>query len=153
MKLRRALIGALVALMAAAGLTAVAEPALAASSTCTYIGYQNGRDVVANNFNNGGGAYVEANVCWTSRGNGYYDVGVFFDVTDTLANGAGATIRMEWDGTDTATHYDVPPSNERAWNSGETRHSFWKKSNIRLIYVRACLTNKHSEAHHCGAKV
>ena len=34
---------------------------------------------------------------------------------DYQSDGSGATIRMEWTGTDGATHYDVPPPSQRAW--------------------------------------
>lgn len=97
MRLRRALIGALAALMATVGFTALAEP-----------------------------AYAE--------------------------NGAGATIRMEWTGTDGDMHYDVPPSSQRAWTTWATADGDWTKGNIKGLYVRACLTNTNSEGHHCGAR-
>jgi hypothetical protein len=100
MRLRRALIGVLVTLMATIGVTAIASPASAAPGLC----------------------------------------------------GARATIRMEWTGTDGATHYDVPPSSQRAWSAWDTADGDWTKGNIKNLYVRACLTNTNSEGHHCGSK-
>jgi hypothetical protein len=152
MKLRRALIGALVTLMATIAFTAVAEPALAAPGLCSALGYPSGRQVYPTNNNNGGGAYVDATLCWKSSGNGYYDVYVSWDVTDTEADGAGATIRMEWTGTDGDVHYDVPPSSQRAWSVLETASGNWTRDHVKGLYVRACLTNTNSEGHHCGSK-
>lgn len=152
MRLRRILTGALVSLMTTVAVLAVAQPAQAIPSTCSTYGYANGRNVIVHNDYNTSGAYVYADLCWTSRGNGYYDTLVTWTVTDTEANGAGATIRMEWTGTDGKTHYDVPPSYQRAWNVWEGVDGFWNKGNIKNLYVRACLTNTDSEAHHCGAK-
>jgi hypothetical protein len=152
MKLRRAVTGALVALTAAAAGLVVTQPAYAAPGLCTAAGYPSGRTVYADNDNNGGGAYVTSTLCWRARGNGYYDTFVTWDVTDTSANGAGATIRMEWTGTDGDTHYDVPPSSQRAWTAWATADGDWVRSNIKNLYVRACLTNTDSEAHHCGPR-
>jgi hypothetical protein len=153
MKFRRALIGALVTLLAVIGATAVASPASAAApSLCNATGYPSGREVHIDNANNGGGAFVSAVLCWKSRGNGYYDTFVSWTVTDNKANDAGATIRMEWTGTDGDTHYDVPPASQRAWTAWDTADGDWTRSNIKNLYVRACLTNTNSEAHHCGTK-
>ncbi len=152
MKLRRALTAALVALTATAACLVVAQPAYAAPGVCTSLGYPSGRTVYADNDNNGGGAYVAADLCWKARGNGYYDTFVTWTVTDTLANGAGATIRMEWTGTDGATRHDVPPSNQRAWTTWSNASGDWVGSNIKNLYIRACLTNTDAEGHHCGPK-
>lgn len=152
MKLRRALTGALVALTATAAGLVVAQPAYAAPGLCSGAGYPSGRIVYADNDNNGGGAYVAATLCWKARGNGYYDTWVTWDVTDTLANDAGATIRMEWTSPDGATRYDVPPSSMRAWTTWSTADGDWVGSNIKNLYIRACLTNTNSEGHHCGPK-
>ncbi len=152
MRLHRALVGALVTLMATIGVTAIAEPAFAIPSTCSVYGYANGREVYADNDNNGGGAFVTAILCYTNRGNGYYDTLVNWTVTDTEANGAGATIRMEWTGTDGQTHYDVPPDYQRAWTAWDTADGTWERNNIKNLYVRACLTNTNSEGHHCGPR-
>jgi hypothetical protein len=153
MRLRRALIGALAALVATVGFTAVAEPAFAAPTLCTALGYPSGRIAYdVDNANNGGGAYLTATVCWRARGNGYYNTFVTWDVTDTKANGAGATIRMEWTGTDGDMHYDVPPSSQRAWTEWTSAEGDWTRDNIKGLYVRACLTNTNSEAHHCGTR-
>lgn len=153
-RLAYAAIGAVMTLAATVGVTVVADPASASvPDTCHAYGYYNGREVDVDNYNNGGGAYVYALLCWYN-GNlpGYYNTQVWWTVWDTDANSAGATIRMEWEGTDTATHYDVPPEEGRAWVEGRQASGTWKKNNIRLLYVRACLTNHNSEAHHCGAK-
>ncbi|WP_112135580.1 hypothetical protein [Glycomyces dulcitolivorans] len=150
MKLRRALVGALVALMAAAGSLAIASPAQAIPSVCTNNYYANGRTVYADNENNGGGAFVHANICWDPDGFGMYDTYVEWTVTDTAANGAGATIRMEWLDPNGVKHYDVPPSGERAWTAWDTATGNWDRMNIEGLYIRACLTNTDSEGHHCG---
>lgn len=152
MKFRRALIGALVTLMATVGVVAVASPAAAVPSICGAAGYNNGRNVIVHNDLNGSGAYVYADLCYRSNGNGYYDTAVFWTVSDTLANGSGATIRMEWTGTNGDTGYDVPPASQRAWNYLDAVEGDWSRSNIKDLYVRACLTNTGSEGHHCGAK-
>ncbi|MEU5870912.1 hypothetical protein AB0A73_05045 [Glycomyces sp. NPDC047369] len=152
MKFRRALIGALVTLMAAVGAVAVASPASAAPAICNALGFPSGRDVYIDNNDNGGGAFVSANLCWKSNGNGYYDTFVEWTVTDTEANGAGATIRMEWTGTDGDTHYYVPEASQRAWTAWATADGEFARGNIKGLYVRACLTNTNSPGHHCGAK-
>jgi hypothetical protein len=153
MQFRRALIGALVALTATIGVVAFAAPASAAApSICGAAGYTNGRNTIVHNDLNGSGAYVYADVCWKPTGDGFYSTAVFWTVSDTEADGSGATIRMEWTGTDGRTHYDVPPSSQRAWHYLDAVEGDWGKSSIKNLYVRACLTNADSEAHHCGAK-
>ncbi|MFG3340323.1 hypothetical protein [Glycomyces sp. NPDC048151] len=152
MRLRRALIGALAALMATVGFTAVAEPAFAQPSLCAQKGYPSGRTVNADNDNNGGGAFVTATLCWEPDGFGVYNTYVSWTVTDTAANGAGATIRMEWTDPLGEKHYDVPPSSQRAWTAWDTATGTWSRMNIENLYIRACLTNTNSEGHHCGAK-
>jgi len=152
MRLRRILTGLLAALTATIAFTAVAEPAFAQPSACASRDYDSGRIVYLDNDNNGGGAFVTATVCYEQDGFGYYDTWVGWDVTDTAANGAGATIRMEWTGTDGKVHYDVPPSSQRAWTAWDTASGTWSRQNIEKLYVRACLTNTNSEGHHCGAK-
>jgi hypothetical protein len=134
------------------GSATIAQPASAAPpSKCTENGWPNGREVYADNANNGGGAMTVATLCWSRQSNGYYRTWVTYTVWDITANGAGATIRMEWTGTDGDTHYDVP--NNRAWVEGSSATGSWALSNIKDLYVRACLTNTNSEAHHCGPKV
>jgi hypothetical protein len=150
MRLRRTLVGALVTLMATVAVTNVAEPAFAKPSECTPFG--GGRTFSLYNDNNGGGAYVKGVMCWSSQGDGYYHAWVNFFVYDTDENGAGATIRFEWLGPDGKTHYDVPPASDRAWTDGDRANASWTREDVRLLYVRACLTNTNSEAHHCGPK-
>jgi len=150
MKLRRALVGVLVAMLGAVASLAVVSPAQAVQEVCTRNGYTNGRVARTDNDNNGGGAYVLADVCWKPLGNGYYSTYVYFYVADTAANDAGAAIRMEWTGIDGETHYDV--ADPRAWASGEHAWGDWSKSYIKNLYVRACLTNAGSEGHHCGPR-
>jgi hypothetical protein len=152
MRLRRALIGALVALIATIGLVGVAAPVSAAPAICSAAGYNGGRNVIVDNLSNGDGAYVYADVCYQSLGNGYFDTAVFWTVTDTLANDAGATIRMEWTGTNGDTGYDVPPTSQRAYGEWNSAEGDWGRDDIKDLYVRACLTNTGSEAHHCGPK-
>jgi len=153
MKLRRALVGILTALMATVGIQVVAEPAFAAPWNCNILEYDNGRHVETTNANNGGGSAISGDVCWTANGNGYYTVHVRWTVSDIKSDGAGATIRMEYTGTDGATHYFVPASADRAWANGENAFGTWNLSNAKNLYVRACLTNTSSPAHHCSAKV
>ncbi|MFG3340322.1 hypothetical protein [Glycomyces sp. NPDC048151] len=153
--IRRALTVALAALTSAVGAVAVAAPAQAAVPyTCSVYGYTNGRTVIADNEGVGqaGGAHVYADICWAPRGDGYYNTLVVWDVQDTLADGSGATIRMEWTGTDGDVHYDVPPANQRAWTYLSTAEGSWQRNNIKGLYIRACLTNTNSEGHHCGTK-
>jgi hypothetical protein len=152
MKIRPAVAGVLVALMAAVGVVAVASPAAAAPAICNAAGYTGGREVHIDNDNNGGGAFVSATLCYKALGNGYFDTYVEWTVTDTDSNDAGATIRMEWTGTNGDTGYDVPPSSQRAWGAWETATGTWSRDDIKDLYVRACLTNLDSEAHHCGPK-
>jgi len=153
MRFRRAFIGALAAVLATVGAVAVASPAQAAPSKCWTLGYDNGREVFASNDYNGDGAFVDALLCWSARGNGYYDTYVEWTVYDDLANGAGATIRIEWTGTDGALHTFVPPSNQRAWTDGESVNGVKHTDNIKGLYIRACLTNTSNPWHHCGVKV
>jgi hypothetical protein len=141
-----------VALTAVVGSAAIAQPAYAAApSKCTQDGWPNGREVYAENDNNGGGAMVVATLCWISVGDGYYRTRVTYTVWDIEADGAGAAIRMEWTGTDGATHYEV--GNNRAWVYQSEASGTWSKSPIKNLYVRACLTNTGNPAHHCSAKV
>ncbi|MEU6247794.1 hypothetical protein [Glycomyces sp. NPDC047010] len=150
MRLRRAVVSVLAALLGAVASLAVVSPAQAVPESCTDRGYTNGRIARTDNDDNGGGAYVLADLCWKPLGNGYYSTYVYYFVQDTEANGAGAAIRMEWTGIDGETHYDV--ADPRAWANGEYAWGPWSKSNIKGLYVRACLTNAGSEGHHCGPK-
>ncbi|MEU5870910.1 hypothetical protein AB0A73_05035 [Glycomyces sp. NPDC047369] len=153
MRFRRALVGALTALMAAVAVLAVAEPAAAAiPRNCSRLGYDNGRAVHVTNDNNGGGAEVYADLCYSSIGANLYEAYVIWNVLDTKENGAGATIRMEWQDWTGDMHYDVPDADGRAWNYGDSIVDFWTGDNLRGLYVRACLTNTFSEGHHCGPK-
>ncbi|WP_112135577.1 hypothetical protein [Glycomyces dulcitolivorans] len=153
MKLRRAVIGALAAMLALAGSLAFAAPAQAdVPPKCNTLGYDNGRHVYLNNDDNGGGAFVSAFVCFEANGSGLYNTYVEWGVTDTAANGAGATIRMEWLDSSGVKRYDVPPSSQRAWALDESATGTWDRNSIEQLYVRACLTNTDSEGHHCGAK-
>jgi hypothetical protein len=152
MKLHRALVGILTALMATVGFQVVAEPAFAAPWNCNILEYDNGRHVETTNANNGGGSAISGDVCWTPDGNGYYKVHVRWTVSDVKADGAGATIRIEYTGKDGATHYLVPASEDRAWTNGESAFGTWNLYGIKNVYVRACLTNTSSPAHHCGPK-
>lgn len=153
MKCLRVLAGVLAALMATAGSLVVADPALAAlPRLCSDLQWPSGREVELTNNNNGGGSYIAATLCWGAIGNGYYNTTVSFDVLDDQADGSGATIRMEWTGTDGATHYDVPPAGERAWTYLSQAGGGWNRDNIKGLYVRACLTNTTLEAFNCGSK-
>lgn len=153
MKRLRVLAGTLAALVATAGSFVLADPAHAAvPSLCSNLQWPNGREVELNNSSNGGGSYVEATLCWDPIGNGYYETMVSFYVFDYQSDGSGATIRMEWTGTDGKTHYDVPPASQRAWTYLSQADGVWNRNNIKNLYVRACLTNTNSEAHHCGPK-
>jgi hypothetical protein len=153
MRFRRTLTGVLVALMAAALNVGFAMPASAAvPGYCEDLGFSNGRSVRTDNDGNGGGAYVVATLCWTRTANGFYRTHTSFTVEDTAANGAGATIRIEWTGTDGATYYYVPIPEERAWSKGEIESAEFSEHDIKALYVRACLTNANNPAHHCGPK-
>jgi len=152
MRFRRALIGALVAVMGAVGALAVASPAQAIPDTCSVWGYANGRTEYVTNDSNGGGARATVDLCYTNRGDGYFNTLVVWQVVDSAANGAGATVRMEWTGTDGEVHTYVPDDWERAWTAWSTAEGEWEKDNIKGLYVRACLTNTTNAAHHCGPK-
>lgn len=153
MKRLRVLAGTLAALLATTtGSLVLAGPAYAIPSLCSNLQWPNGRSVELNNSSNGGGSYLKATLCWDSIGNGYYETLVSFYVFDYEEDGSGATVRMEWTGTDGATHYDVPPASERAWTFQAEAHGGWTRNNIKNLYVRACLTNTDREAHHCGPK-
>ncbi|MEJ3750945.1 hypothetical protein WEI85_47960 [Actinomycetes bacterium KLBMP 9797] len=153
MKRLRVLAGTLAALMATSGGLVVAGPAHAAvASLCSNLQWPNGREVELTNSSNGGGSHVKATLCWDPIGNGYYETMISFYVIDYGSDGSGATIRMEWTGTDGKTHYDVPPANQRAWTYGVQADGVWTRNNIKNLYVRACLTNTDREAHHCGPK-
>jgi hypothetical protein len=138
--------------MATVGFQVVAEPAFAAPWNCEIMEYYSGRHVDTDNAANGGGSRVIADVCWNSRGNGYYNVYVRWSVGDIEADGAGATIRMEYTDLNGVTRYFVPASADRAWTNGSTAHGSWRLNNVKNLYVRACLTNTDSPAHHCGPK-
>jgi hypothetical protein len=152
MMIRRMLIGALAALMATVGGLAISSPAQAIPTTCSNLGYDNGRDGVTDNDANGGGAFVDAILCWSARGNGYYDTYVQWTVYDTSSNSAGATPRLEWTGTDGVLHTFTPPSSQRAWANGEYTNGVKHTNNIKGLYVRACLTNADNPSHHCGPR-
>jgi hypothetical protein len=153
-RLRRALTGILMALTATAGVLTVAQPASAAiPDYCAQWNWDDGREVHVTNNANGGGASVDATICMAYNSDGTYISLVVFEVTDTKANGAGATIRMEWADYDGTTHYDVPIEAHRAWSFGETVNGDWRDDRTKTgLFVRACLTNTASEAHHCGGK-
>jgi hypothetical protein len=153
MRFRRALVGVLVSLMTTTAVLAFAQPASAAMPPfCAEWDWDNGRQVHVTNDANGGGASVDATICWADKGNGAFIGLVVFEVTDTKANGAGATVRMEWTDYDGKTQYDVPLVSQRAWTAFETVKGDWGLDGVKNLYVRACLTNTTSEAHHCGAK-
>jgi hypothetical protein len=156
MRLRRALAGMLMTLMATAAVLTVAQPAAAAvPDRCAQYGWESGRVVHVTNDSNGGGADVDATICFVDKGDGSGAalVLVFFEVTDTKANGAGATIRMEWTDYDGVMQYDVPIEAHRAWSLGEVVNGDWHYDyGVKNFYVRACLTNAANEAHHCGGK-
>jgi hypothetical protein len=153
MRFRRALVGVLVTLMALLGSAVVAQPAHAAPTPqkCLRNGMDNGREVYTDNSNNGGGAMAVVTLCWRSVGGGWYDTLTEFTVWDIEADGSGATIRLEWTGTDGATHYRVPRSRAWTYQSQVTAEIF--QLSVKNLYVRACLTNADSPAHHCGPRV
>ena len=153
MRALRRILSALVVTATAAGVVAIATPASAAIPTwCTDRGYANGRFVITSNDNNGGGALVKAFLCWSRRSDGYYNTESYYYVEDTAANGAGATPRFEWIGTDGFMHYAVPPPDYRVWTFGSSVTNIVEERPITGLYIRACLTNADSPAHHCGPK-
>ncbi|MFG2006906.1 hypothetical protein ACGFNU_47950 [Spirillospora sp. NPDC048911] len=153
MKCPRTLAAALTATVTAACVVGIAGAAEAVPTICTDRGYTNGRHVTIDNDNNGGGAYVDANICWRRIGNGNYYTLTRYHVWDTKANGAGATPRLEWTGLDSGNpYYFVPDSQYRAWNNGDTVSAEIEYNNIQGLYIRACLTNGNRPAHHCGPK-
>ncbi|TDB75122.1 hypothetical protein [Micromonospora sp. KC723] len=132
-----------------------AAAAAAPPQACADRGFTNGRNVKTSNHFNGGGAYVDAILCWKSMGNGYYYTWTHYYVEDTLADGAGATPRLEWTGTDGKIHYKVPPTDKRDWvyDGTEGRNGvrgYMRADHIKGLFIRACLTNTNSPAHHCG---
>ena len=152
MKLRRAITGAVVACDGRRSGSGRRPARLCRARPVHGFGYPSGRTVYADNDNNGGGAYVTATLCWQSRGNGYYNTFVTWDVTDTLANGAGATIRMEWTGTDGDTHYDVRRRASALGRLGPPPTATGSGATSRTSTSGLVLTSTNSEAHHCGPR-
>ncbi|GAB3976711.1 hypothetical protein V1634_27560 [Plantactinospora veratri] len=153
MRRRRFLSYLLTVALAAVGIVTVANPAAAAPpSLCTGLGFTNGRYVSTNNAKNGNGAHLAATLCWQPLGGspGMYHTYTYWRITDNAANGAGATIRLEWLDFNDRKHYRVPENHMRAWEYGETEAGGMTLTSINSLYVRACLTNTNSPAHHCG---
>jgi len=148
----RAIIGTVTAMVAVAGTLTFAAPA-SANATCNTRGYTNGRTVGITNSDNGGGAQVVANVCYTKLDNGLFKAAVWYTVKDTKANGAGAAIRMEWNSGEGDIHYDVADPRDWEYDSTEVSGYWGEKTNIKNLWIRACLTNSNSEGHHCSIKV
>jgi hypothetical protein len=135
MRLRRKLVLGMTALLAAVPLAVVpSASAEVAAESCRPV------DVT----NPTGGAYISGQLCWTARGDGWYDMDWDVDVWDIDGDSAGAAAQIKY-----TTRFGVDSRAYRVDGEGAGARFLSSYSNGKGLYMRACLINGDS-VHDCS---
>jgi hypothetical protein len=94
--------------------------------------------------NSTGGAYVDAQLCCTPVGGGYFDMNWSGTVYDNASDGSGAAAQVKYNYVTS-----LQSAAYRTDGAGSHRPFFGGARPGKLLYMRACLING-SSVHHCS---